>query len=85
MNLKIKRAGKITGYGKFSRTYEDILQNIPKELISSITSKQLAMVLEVNQKAYALGMRKGEEDINEYLGCNFWDRAEKFAEIVDLA
>jgi hypothetical protein len=83
MNLKLKRAGNITGYGKYPRTYEDILKNIPEELINGITSKQLAMVLEVNQKAYSLGMAKGEEDINEYLGCKFWDKAEKFAEVVD--
>lgn len=83
MILKIKRAGKITGLAKYPKTYEDVLKNIPEELIQSLTSKQLAQVIQVNQKAYALGIKKGEEDINDFLGYNFWDNAEKIAQAVD--
>ena len=72
-NIKINRARKISQWGKYPDTFRNIINAIPEEIIKALTGKQLAKLIEANQKIYFAGQKKAEAEIKEFLDVGFWD------------
>jgi len=69
---KINKAQKNSPWGRFPRTWKAILDTIPPDLISTITAKQLVVLIDACQKFYHFGQDHSQAEINDFLGFNLW-------------
>jgi hypothetical protein len=83
MNIKLNKAIKnYTGF-KGDRTINSVIKQIPDELLKQLTSKQLALVMQVINTAYQNGRAStGAEKIDT--DCIWVSGIEKLIEIVEV-
>jgi len=72
MTRKIEKARKMSPLGAYPATWRDIITAIPDDIITALTSRQLVTLIEANQKIYNAGKSYNQNEINEFLGFDFW-------------
>ena len=60
--IKINRAAKIAQTGKYPRTWSEIVAKVPPSVIESVTSKQLADLVDNMHTQYEIGHTTGYVD-----------------------
>jgi hypothetical protein len=73
-SIKIKRAQAMTNF--LPEATKHILNNIPNEVKSALTSKQLAQLMDAMHKHFCDGKLAAETEIHDYIGLpatvNLW-------------
>lgn len=77
MQIKINRAKKLTKWGNNNGTFTAAIKAIPADIINALTSKQLASLIDANQEIFNAGKSANQQEINSYLGYDFWDKKSK--------
>ena len=84
MTRKINKARRLTVHGHYPETFADCIAAIPPAIIAALTAKELAALINANQKIYAAGAEYAQKEINDFLGVDFWSIAWSNIDIDDL-
>jgi len=72
MTRKINKTRGLTVHGQYPETFADCVAAIPPAIIAALTARQLAALIDANQKIYAAGAEYAQKEINDFLGVDFW-------------
>ena len=64
--IKIEKARRKCTLGKYPRTWEAIIKQIPGSLIEKLSSNQIVEIISVIQEAHFRGCKKGLEEFCEH-------------------